>query len=185
MSSGAAVEHVVIQWLLTAARSGEPTYDARSRTLIFRYGKPVRAFALATTLGMPGFFGLLTLIDPPKDRKGWFEVGTAVGLFVALGLPLVWEFWRYRLSVSETGLTMRSAWRGWRTIPWDHVTAVSYSRMNMWFVVRGRDGSTIRFHLFVSGVGRFLDACERAIPIDHLSGAKTGYEFLGRAFPGG
>jgi len=167
--------------LVAAARRGTPTPTADG--LVFRHSAVFRGLALALAVLPPvGITALLFVVPIKDDGDIWAIVGL-YGLFLVLGLPLLWETQRYALVVTSQGLDCRSPWRGRFFIRWDDVERVSYSGVNSWFVIHAATGQTFRVSVFVAGVADFLAECERHLSPAQLFQAVPGYRYIGRAFP--
>lgn len=173
---------VLLALMAWAGRHGRPRPGADEHTLLFRHNAVFRWFAYLSTIGIPlGLTALVTLI-PPRGEEVWYVVGIYAG-FALLTLPLFWEAIRYYVLVGPEGIVCRSAWRGTRFIAWDDLREVSFSTANAWFIFRARDGTTIRVHMFVSGLSDLLRLVELRVPADRMRNAKPGYDRVGRPFP--
>jgi hypothetical protein len=167
--------------LFWVARSGQPEIDVDAQTLVFRHSAWFRGFSLIATFVFPIGFTIVLLFSPkPEDPLSILVMNASFGL---LGGVLLWESFRFRLAVSADGLDCHSPWRGRRFLAWAEVEDVSYSLINMWFIIRANDGRKFRVHLFVCGLNSFLEKCEDHLPFRRLENAKSGYDQVGRAFP--
>jgi hypothetical protein len=181
----AVVTLVFMGILLWASRRGKPLRDAYTNAMVFRHGILIRGFALLGTFGAPSAITLIGIFRPPPPQPGDFwAVCFLYALFPAISAPLLWESMRFAMKVSPEGLDCRSPWRGTRFLAWDDIKEISYSQAWSWFVVRAVDGWKFRVPLLIPGLGHWLEQCERYLPESALARAKTGYEVLGRQFPG-
>jgi hypothetical protein len=172
-----------IVWLFAfGAVLSRPVADDRA-ALLLRHSLWFRGFALVAILGMTLFLTIMAFVSPPKEDEVWI-VFVVVGGFVVLGLPLIWESMRFGLIVVPEGLDCRSPWRGARFLTWDEVEAVRFGGVGSWFIVRAKDRWKFRVPLLVPGLSRFLEQCERHLPLSALEEARAGYDRVGRPFPG-
>jgi hypothetical protein len=173
----AIVFPVVMGVLLWAARRRRPLTDAYTDVLVFRYGIWMRGLALLAVFLSALSFAVFVVEGPPRA----LVLCALVSVIFASGL---WEYMRFELKVSPDGLDCRSPWRGARFLAWDDIKDISYSEAYSWFVVRAVDGWKFRVPVLVSGLPSWLEQCERYLPKSALAGAKSGYEAVGRQFPG-
>lgn len=176
---------VGVFWLLlTAARRGEPTTDRNTGGLVFRHGRMFRVVAVAALVGLPIVIGLLFLTTPPKSSAGVVLFVLMGVVCVGFGVVLTRDAFRFQLTVTSAGVAGRMPWRGAVSIPWADVTAVTFSRGNVWFVVHANDRRAVRVSALVPGLTHFLDRCERQLDPERLTGAGPGYRWVNRPLPG-
>jgi hypothetical protein len=168
--------------LMWAAQRGRPV-EGPGGTLVFRHGLLLRGFAMVMAFGIPLGITILVLFNPPKKEGDLTAIVCLYALFGVLSAPLLWEAMRFSLTVSPEGLDCRSPWRGHRFLPWEEVKEVSYNATNSWFVIRARDGWKFRPSILVPGLAKFLEACERRLPLSALANAEEGYRRVRRPFP--
>jgi hypothetical protein len=171
--------------VLTAvsARRGLPRPLPGDRVVLVRHNPFFRSLVLALAVLLPVGLTVFLYFYPPVRP----DVSFILGLYlVSAGLStvLVWEAGRFYLLATPVGLEGRSAWRGLRVIPWDDLEAVAYSPLNAWFEFRGRTGERVRAMTFAAGVNDLLRVVEENVPAEALTGARTGYNRIGRRFPG-
>ncbi len=169
--------------LLVAATRGRPTVVEEDGTLRFRYSWLFRGFAFFSGIVLPLGVIVLIFFVPIKNLNDLLGAAVLFGLFFGLGIPLWREASRFALVVSEEGLDCQSPWRSRKFIAWNEVESISFSTMNLWFIIKAKDGRKFRVHVFVSGVSVFLEKCEWHLPTSALVGAKLGYAQVGRPFP--
>jgi hypothetical protein len=167
-----------------AAQRGKPTADPETGTLLFRHSLLLRGFALFAAFGVPLAITILVFFNPPKNEGDVWAIVGLYALFAFLSAPLLWESLRFALTTSPEGLDCQSPWRGRQFLYWDEIEEISYSSMNSWFVIRAVDGWKFRVSLLVPGLSDFLEECERHLSPEMLDNARTGYDRLGRTFPG-
>lgn len=168
--------------LMWAAQRGRPVAGPGG-TLVFRHSLLLRGFSLLMAFGIPIGITVLMFFNPPKNES---DVGAIIGLYALFGLlsaPLLWESMRFALTVTPAGLDCRSPWRGRRFLPWEDVKEVSYNATNSWFVIRARDGWKFRPSILVPGLAKFLEECEKRLPLSALANAEEGYRRVRRPFP--
>lgn len=105
---------------------------------------------------------------PLKEADVWAVVGL-VALFGGLGGIIVNDA-RNRVLLSPQTIEGYSAWRGRVVINWKDVSEVTYSPMNRWFVLRSRDGATVRVSALYTGIDNFLELLRSSVSPE-LSGA--------------
>jgi len=169
--------------LIWAARREKPTADPVAGTLLFQHSGTFRGISIALTIMMVLFLMFLIFRVPIKTRQDVLALLGLFGFCLIPPVPLLWESFRYALIVSPKGLDCRSPWRGRRFLHWKDVEQISYSPINSWFIIRARDGWKFHVGIFVPGLGRFLQTCERHLKPSALAKAKLGYAQVGRTFP--
>ncbi len=169
-------------WLLFAVARAAPPYREEAGTVTFRHGALLRAFAVLAFFGAPMLLGLWVLFFPPRSNTTLAPAIVTAALLGVAGILLVWEAFQFQLTISPAGLECRSPWKGRFSQTWEQVTAIEYSAVNAWFVVKFPDGA---FHVstLVPGVSRFLEECERRLKPEQIAGAKRGYASLRRKWP--
>lgn len=175
----------VLLALLTAAsaRRGLPRTLPGDRVVLVRHNPMFRAVVLGLAVLLPAGLTVFLYYYPPVRP----DVPFILGLYlVSAGLStlFVWEAGRFYLLATPIGLEGRSAWRGLRVVAWDDLEAVAFSRLNNWFEFRGRSGARVRAMTFAAGLNDLLRVVEDNVPAEALTGAQTGYNRLGRRFPG-
>lgn len=169
--------------LVCAAKRGKPTSDADGVTTVFRHGAILRGVSWFATLLIPPLFTLLAYLGmPPEDRFVAAFVGIYL-LFFLIGASMLWETLRYSITVSDSGLDCRSAWRSRRFLKWSQVRQITCKPQAVFFVIHATDDWTIQVSFWLPGIERFFEYCERHLPIWALREARPAYERLERTFP--
>jgi hypothetical protein len=101
----------------------------------------------------------------------------AIPFVAALAVACVLEA-RVALQFDERGIRGRTAFRGHREIEWQAVVGVRWSPLYQWFVLRDREGRTLRVSRFLRGHEAALTALQTFAP------EGVGHEALAR-FRGG
>lgn len=172
-------------WLLFAvARAAQP-YRDDGGTIALRHGLLLRAFAVLAFFGAPMVFGLWILFFPPRSNATLAPIIVAAALLGLAGFLLVWEAFKFQLTVSPTGLDCRSPWKGRFSQTWEQLTALEYSVANAWFTLKFRGDSEFHVSTLVPGVSRFLELCEGRLKPEQMANAEAGYRKLGRKWPFG
>ncbi len=172
-------------WLLFAVARAAPPYRDDSGTVTLRHGQLLRAFAVLAFFGAPMLFGLWILFFPPRSNATLAPIVVAAALLGLAGFLLVWEAFKFQLTVSPAGLECRSPWKGRFVYSWEQVTALEYSAVNAWFVLKFQGGGEYHVSALVPGVSRFLEACEGRLKPEQMTNAEPGYRKLGRKWPFG
>jgi endonuclease/exonuclease/phosphatase family metal-dependent hydrolase len=172
-------------WLLFAVARAVPPYRVDGDTIVLRHGQLLRAFAVLAFFGAPMVFGLWILFFPPRSNATLAPIVVAAALLGLAGFLLVWEAFKFQLTVSPAGLDCRSPWKGRFSQTWDQVTALEYSSANAWFTLKFQGGGAFHVSALVPGVSRFLEACEGRLKPEQLANAEPGYRKLGRKWPFG
>lgn len=154
------------------------------RPLVFRYHPLMHVAAWGLSLFALAALCVPLFVIPAKEVEARLGVGLLCAAIAGLSLPLVWEASRWRLTVSDAGLECRSPWRGTWAIAWEDVRRLDWDPVAMWFVVVPRGGRWFRFSYAIGGRDRLLATFERKLSAEQLTGAVTGYTYVGRAFPG-
>jgi hypothetical protein len=136
--------------LVLLARRGGPAEDDGA-TFTLRHSPALRIFSIVA------LFGFWAGIVPPQDERLAVAFTLGAAALAASGFALLWESYRWKLTVSPAGLDCRSPWKAPRTVPWSAVQSVTWSPLNGWHVVRFGGGS-FRIPGIVPGAGRFLAA---------------------------
>lgn len=150
---------------------------------MFRYSTRLRAGACAVALGSQVPVAVMVGLHPPKDEAGIVSIGLSHVMFATLGGVLVWDVFRFRLTVRADGLDCRSPWRR-RFVRWADVVEVAFNGPVGWFEVRAVNGTSVRLPTLVGGLDEFLGMCERHLAPGQLEPARLAYVFLGRPIPG-
>jgi hypothetical protein len=172
-------------WLLFAVARAAPPYRADGGTITLRHGQLLRAFAVLAFFGAPMLFALWVLFFPPRSNATFAPAIVAAALLGLAGFLLVWEAFKFQLTLSPAGLDCRSPWKGRFSHAWEQVTALEYSTVNAWFVLKFQGNSEFHVSTLVPGVSRFLEACEGRLKPEQMTGAKRGYGWVRRKWPYG
>lgn len=170
-------------WLLFAVARAAPPYRAEGGTITLRHGQLLRAFAVLAFFGAPMIFALWILFFPPRSNATLTPIIVAAALLGLAGFLLVWEAFKFQLTVSPAGLDCRSPWKGRFSHSWEQVTAVEYSVANAWFALKFQGGGQFHVSTLVPGVSRFLETCEGRLKPEQMAGAKRGYAKIHRKWP--
>ena len=169
---------VLLLGLALQAMRRPPAVDPASGALVLRYHFLIRALSIPIAL-FPLALVVLLFAFPPKDRA---EVLAAVGVLVGFTLAgafLLLETWLFRVVVTDREIIRHSPWRRPVTIPWEEVGAVSYSRINSWFVLSAADGRKVRVAQLLGGVPTLAARIQRHLPPEVYANARAGFEALG------
>jgi endonuclease/exonuclease/phosphatase family metal-dependent hydrolase len=170
-------------WLLLATGRKAAVPTGPDGRLTLRHGTLFRAYACGLFLGLELLIGSLALFLPPASLLAAGMMVTAALIAGALGLVLIWDAYRFGLTVTSAGLETISPWRGPRMIPWAEVNRVSFSTANLWFAVEPKQGPPFHVLAVVPGIRQFLAACEANLPVETLLPAEAGYDWVWRKFP--
>jgi len=131
-----------------AATNARARFDVASGAHVARYPLVARAF---TWLLMVVPIGLLVALLTVTENQ--FFVGACVCLVAMAGaLSLLLEFNFARATWSESCLVFQSPWCKVRSIAWDEVREVQFSRAASWLVIRGGAGVRIRLSSLLGGL---------------------------------
>ena len=145
---------IILGWLLRSVSAKAKSINGLAW---LTYGVALKAF----TLFFVGIVAALIVIwfnVEPKDKS---PVLFLIGLFGALTLPMVIEFFLVRIGFDEKGIYCHSGWRPKRTIDWATVESVSFSQSMQWWVLRTKGSGKIRASVFLSGLQDFLAELEK------------------------
>ena len=168
-----ALERVLVVLAATAAVSylARRALTSRARVerdghLVLQYPEVLRwlgPIGSALLLVLVGFIPAMARTEPQTPFS--VVLLSAVGLGLGfLGVYGVLEFPFVRLDVRDDGLHSRTPWRSRRFISWQDIDAVSFSTTAQWFVIRARSGTTIRAHLYLSGIRELYTELRRRLP---------------------
>ncbi|CAN5569834.1 hypothetical protein BH11PLA2_BH11PLA2_36180 [soil metagenome] len=148
--------------LLAVGRNNKPFLD-QGTTFTLKHSAFLRWFSIVTVFGGTAGFALSTVLFPPTDPLMTWLNTAGVTLLGTCGMALLWESFRWSLTVSPTGLDCQSPWKPRKLAGWSDVTSVTYSKMNSWYIVRFRDGKSFRVPAIVPGVQRFVDVTRKKL----------------------
>jgi hypothetical protein len=148
--------------LLMLARKGKPAEETADGFTL-RHSPLLRLFSIAALFGGEALVGFWVTLAPPKNMELAWGLAFAALVIAALGFALMWEAYRWRLTVNNAGLDCRSPWKPPRKAAWSEVMRVTYSSMNGWYIVQFHHGSFC-VPAIVPGVTRFLAECQKRIP---------------------
>lgn len=145
---------IILGWLLRSASAKAKRIDG---LLWLNYGVALKTF----TLFFVGIVAALIAIWFNVEPKDKIPVLFLIGLFGALTLPMVIEFFLVRIGFDKEGIYCYSGWRTKRTIDWAAVESVEFSQSMQWWVVRTMGFGKIRASVFLSGLQEFLAELEK------------------------
>jgi hypothetical protein len=130
-----------------------------------RYGRGPKTIALLAGVAPPlAVAAALALQERPVREDEWLPIAGLVGLFVALGGPLVLEFFRVNHAYDEHGIDVASPWSPRRRIEWSAVREVRWRPSMKWQELVGPAGSRpVHLSPMLGGLGNF--AC---VALEHL-----------------
>src|SRR5262245_2038426 len=104
---GLAIAFVIaLGWLgllLHHARRGQPA-ETRGDSFTLRHSPLLRLFSIAALFGGEALFALwFTLVPPQTPRMAW-AIAFGAALLGLLGFALLWESYRWRLTVTPSGV---------------------------------------------------------------------------------
>ncbi len=151
---GGLVAVAVILLILNSARRSAPV-DQQTGDLLLATTRWVMLLGwIAIAIGAVIGIGIAT------SENGNLWAGVAFGgFFVIAGGALVLEG-SVRLRVRPDGFDSWSPWRGARSMRWEDIATVTFSRINKWFVITDRDGKKVRVSIFMRGLPDFADTLE-------------------------
>lgn len=80
----------------------------------------------------------------------------AAAIYGLLAVPLFANAFFWRVGFGDYGLDCRSAWRARRSLPWDQITGVSFSKaMRQWKILTATQG-IIRINELATGSSRLI-----------------------------
>ena len=88
------------------------------------------------------------------------EFVPVLGLVGPAGTLLILEFWLVHITADADGIRTQSPWRSPRTIPWDDVSRVEYSKVNRWYRIHTRSHGVVRCHVWLDGLVTLLAILE-------------------------
>jgi hypothetical protein len=156
------IAHIFLGLLIHIAQLEPPTFDVDTGFLIVRYPKVMRLFSILLPSLIAGWLTVWLIRNPPQGQGAIDAAYGLYALIAAIGIPWVWENFRFKMVVNSQGLEYRSPWRGEHFIHWeeiDHVRCGSESG----FDIRTREGRNFSVPHLASGTGAFAEACQRIL----------------------
>jgi hypothetical protein len=129
-----------------------------------RYGRRLRLFAIIVALTIPALLAWLVWRVPGQSVRHLNVFGAAFAVLGLMGGLLLLETERVRIYLVDDGIVALSPWRGRRALLLSEVQSVTYSRLNRWFVIVGKDGTTVRASRSLCGLPVLLQALYERAP---------------------
>ena len=149
---------VVMGWLARGRlRPPLRTHDG----FVLRYSGRYLALGLVCTLVFLGF-ALLALYSGSSNADK-IKLSLAFIAFSMLGWVLVAGYFIESHEVDSEGIRYRSTFGRRGFVAWSHVSAVGYSHLWKWFILRG-GGKTIRFSAYLTGLPELARALAQYAP---------------------
>jgi hypothetical protein len=148
--------------LLALGRGGEP-YRNDGVTVTLRHSALLRWFSIVAVFGGTTGFALAAAIAPPQDAVITWLTTAGVMLLGTFGMALLWESFRWSLTLTPQGLECGSPWKPKRTRTWSDLNRVSYSPLNHWYVLHFTDGGRFRIPTIVPGTLQAVAMCKAKI----------------------
>jgi len=155
-----------------ALRRAPKTLDGE---LVLAHGRVIGGTVFLFAVVVPAVVGYLCYLQPPRDEIGVRNVIAILAIFLGIGLPLGWDWLRFRCVLTESGFDYRSAWTGSRFIPLEEVASLTYGSINAWFILTTRDGRRHRVSAYVVGIRQFTSYCRRRLPREVWQTAFDGF----------
>ena len=140
------------------------TTSSDGAAFTLRHPALLRWISIAAVFGGTTGFALAGAIAPSPDPVLAGLNVAGVMILGTCGMALLWESFRWSLTVTPQGLECNSPWKPRRMANWGDVTSVTYSRLHHWHVLRFADGGSFRVPAVVPGVSRLLDVCKTKVP---------------------
>ncbi|TRX55007.1 hypothetical protein [Thalassomonas sp. M1454] len=101
------------------------------------------------------FFGAAILSNVfSNGTETWWTTAIFLG-FAAMSLPLVIDYFAAKHSLSESGIDF-GRFNGQRVlVPWDEISSVRYAYIMKWFVIKTKNGKTVRVSAMLMGLPEF------------------------------
>jgi hypothetical protein len=167
---------LLMRLLRRAAHNTRAELDPDTIARVAKYPPATRALVWGLfVLGIAG----AALITGYNAVHGAALVGISIGLgLVVVLVGMVAEFTRVRVEWTDTAVSFASPWSAPRSLEWDEIVDVTYSRTAGWFVVRARNGTKIRLPHLLGGLGDLLEEMQ-------LRGSDEVRRQIERAMPPG
>lgn len=100
------------------------------------------------------------------DNDVWTDRGeflAVIGLIIGFGLGAIYSFGEYFLvrgNYDDQGIEFYTPWTGQKSEKWHNLRSVKFSGSMSWYVLRFKDGRTIRLSSLLSGHGGVLSKLE-------------------------
>lgn len=101
------------------------------------------------------FFGAAILSNVfSNGTETWWSTTIFLG-FAAMSLPLVIDYFAAKHTLSESGIDF-GRFNGQRVfVPWDGISSVRYAYIMKWFVIKTKNGQTVRVSVMLMGLPEF------------------------------
>ena len=171
---GAAGAGLSMILLLRLARKN-PAVDPQTGEFVLVYSNVLRTASALVATVVPLAVGVLAIFKPPKDVVEVWCIVALIAYFAIHGAVLWVESTRVKIHIGPQGIRGRSPWRrGERSIAWTDVQRVTYSKVNVWFVIHGQNGIKIRISLYVTGIRSLVQAFRDHLPAQKYEAAAKG-----------
>lgn len=153
----------LLQYLAMAGLRSKATIDSATGEYIFSYVRGLKVLALIS-LVLPVLWGSLSLYFY-RTEKANYLVWLITGLiFAGMSGYALLESFVARLVVSDELITSVSPWRRERTLRWDEIESIQYSKVSQSFVIRGPDQQKIYAPEYLSGMVTLCAEFRKRIP---------------------
>jgi endonuclease/exonuclease/phosphatase family metal-dependent hydrolase len=169
-------------WLITTTAQGEP-FRVDGGTVTYRHSLLLRGFSLFALFGVGFVLIVGWILFPPKVGQSYLPLILMALTLAFASFLLCWESFQFQLQTTPDQLICDSPWSGRRHLSWSELSSLDYSTLNMWFILKFRDGRAVRISALVPGISKFLDQCEHRLKPEQLVNAQKGYEKLKRKWP--
>ncbi len=120
------------------------------------YPSGFRYFAVFAWLLPAAFaYGVFTSETPISESTRNVIFGVAA-VFAVAAAAMTLEAFIVRMRWDDSGIEVRTPWRGYRKVSWGALRRVDYSQTNRWFRIHTADQGTIYLHDFMGGRSELL-----------------------------
>ena len=156
---------LVMGWLNRSRFKKRPASDAK----ILRH--PVSTIIIGSVCF--SFFICIAILSNvfSNGTETWWTTAIFLG-FAALSFPLVVDYFTARHILTESGIDFGRLHGKRVFLPWGEITSVKYAYMMKWFVVKTRNGMTVRVSVMLMGLPEFAHYLLELAPVNSIE-AKT------------
>jgi hypothetical protein len=148
-------------WL---AKRGRAEVDQKTGRKTWRRGPFLRWTGYLMCFGLPAFIGATLLKWPNMTQESIFAMIGLSAFTVLLGIWLIVEGTRFRVSTDESGLECQPGWGAKSTILWTEIAEVYPESMHASLTIKTLSGTLFRVPLMLPGIPEFLEQMESRLP---------------------
>ena len=172
----------LIQALLWRNGRSPARPDDTSGALILEYGRLAARIIWVYCLAVPMLAGVVGWIFPPPDSNNWYPVSGVIVVAELAGLLFALPVARVKIVIDQDGIRAHRILGHPRSILWEEVRKVAWSKLISAFVIRSQCGQKIRVYAYLCGLTDLTEAFRQCLAPDIYQMAVEKYEKESRAW---